>query len=498
MKKFSLAPDVDITEFIKTKNSPEKNNLSYTTKTLTGSLIPSLIDTTTFNTNYYNYSTFKSLSSNVFSPIKNSKIKRLNLKRTREKYNNPGSNEFKGPWAKYKDELNFNNKEIELTNEQNDILKELEKARKEKLEKKNEKKEKKTNDNNSLLNFTPTSIFHFDQKTDYHNRSFINPPRALKNIEHSCFIPKKLIHTYTGHTKPIQKMKFFPKYGHFLFTCSLDGKVKLWDVMNNRKCLITYNGHTEGVRDISLSNDGKRFLSAGFDKIARYWDTETGKVISSIPLRKVPFCISLNPSEDKQNEFLIGTSSKSIFQYDINKEKNEEPVLEYGEHLGAVNTVTFIDYNRKFASTSDDRKILIWEYGSPVVITRISDPIMHSIPSVVLHPNGNHFLGQSLDNKIVVYDCKNGFKLNKKKKFVGHVNAGYACGLDFSPDGQFVCSGDTDGKIWFWSWRNCANYATIKAHDKICFDVKWHPLFPSLVASCSWDGTIKLWDSVKN
>ena len=36
-----------------------------------------------------------------------------------------------------------------------------------------------------------------------------------------------------------------------------------------------------------------------------------------------------------------------------------------------------------------------------VVITRISDAM---IPSVVIHPNANHFLGQILENIIVVYD----------------------------------------------------------------------------------------------
>ena len=46
-----------------------------------------------------------------------------------------------------------------------------------------------------------------------------------------------------------------------------------------------------------------------------------------------------------------------------------------------------------------------------VVITRISDAM---IPSVVIHPNANHFLGQILENIIIVYDCKNGFKSIKK------------------------------------------------------------------------------------
>jgi pre-mRNA-processing factor 17 len=40
-----------------------------------------------------------------------------------------------------------------------------------------------------------------------------------------------------------------------------------------------------------------------------------------------------------------------------------------------------------------------------------------------------------MDNTIVVYDCKGNFKANRKKKFTGHINSGYACGLKFSPDG---------------------------------------------------------------
>jgi pre-mRNA-processing factor 17 len=239
--------------------------------------------------------------------------------------------------------------------------------------------------------------------SDYQGRSYLEPPPQLKNVDHTCFIPKKLVTTYTGHTKPIQVIRFFPKIGHFLLSCSLDNKIKLWDVMSHKKCVRTYLGHNESVRDVYFTNDGKRFLSGGFDKNVLYWDTETGKVIQTFNIKKLPFCVIFHPDEDKQNQFLIGTSQKKILHYDIN---SSQLVQTYDEHLGAINTLTFIDNNRKFVSTSDDKKIFIWEFGLPVVVKHISEPSMHSIPATALHPNGKYFVGQSLDNKVCYYNKK--------------------------------------------------------------------------------------------
>jgi pre-mRNA-processing factor 17 len=156
-------------------------------------------------------------------------------------------------------------------------------------------------------------------------------------------------------------------------------------------------GHREAVRDVYFTNDGTHFLSAGYDKTIHYWDTETGKVVKSFFIKKFPYCVRFNPDEDKQHSFLVGSSNKKIGQYDL---RTGNRTQQYDEHLGAVNTVTFIDNNRKFVSTSDDKKIFVWEFGIPVVVKHISEPEMHAVTSTAMHPTNKYFAGQSSDNKV--------------------------------------------------------------------------------------------------
>ena len=41
---------------------------------------------------------------------------------------------------------------------------------------------------------------------------------------------------------------------------------------------------------------------------------------------------------------------------------------EYNYHLGAVNSVTFVDGGQRFVTTSDDKSIRMWELGIPVQV----------------------------------------------------------------------------------------------------------------------------------
>jgi pre-mRNA-processing factor 17 len=340
---------------------------------------------------------------------------------------------------------------------------------------------------------TERTLFHGDSVHDYQGRTYMSPPSELRPEEHSCHIPENLVHTWSGHTKGVNAIRFFPNYGHLLLSGSLDSTVKIWDVYGKRKCLRSYLGHSGGIRDIQFSHDGRQFLSTSFDKYIKLWDTETGQCVQRWTTGKVPFCAQWHGDIDKANEFLTGMQNKKVLQWDA-RAPSDSPTQEYDEHLGAVNAILFVDNNRRFVSCADDKKLLVWDYGIPVVIKHISEPWMHSMPSLAMHPNQKWFAAQVMDNSIQTYSAKDKFVLNRKKRFTGHYSAGYAAQVSFSPDGHFVLSGDGEGRAFVWDWKTSRVLRKWKCHDQVTIGAAWHPIEQRTIATCSWDGTIKLWD----
>lgn len=419
------------------------------------------------------------------------------LKSKRLALEDPQSKDFMGPWAIYEDERQFyrevipSQKRIVSTN-QPYFMRDTpgEKFPGEMDPYYHLPKELH---NVADTNFEPKAIFHLESKFNYQNESFLKPTKdktVLKNLS-QCFIPNKCLFTYKGHTKQISVTKFFPKYGQFIISGSYDKSIKLWDVFTHRKNVQTYLGHTEAINDISMSNDGTYFLSSGFDSRIQYWDTETGKIIKTFNVLKHPYCVRLNPDEDRQHMFLTGSINSRIDQYDI---RSGSRVTQYPDHTSPVNTIIFVDNNKKFVSCGDDRKILLYEFGTPVILRSLNELDIQPITRAEVHPCKNYFVGQTTDNNIFVFDVKGGnLRRNRKKKFVGHVNAGFAVKPIFSPNGFYLLSGDHTGRINAWDWKTEVKIQGFPAHSTVVNELDWHPNDSSLLVSGSFDHTIRLW-----
>ncbi|KDE06182.1 hypothetical protein MVLG_03464 [Microbotryum lychnidis-dioicae p1A1 Lamole] len=338
------------------------------------------------------------------------------------------------------------------------------------------------------------SVFHGKETHDYLGRTYMHIPTDVdvnltaESGTQECFAPKKVIHTWSGHTKGVSRIKLFPKSGHLILSGSMDTRVKLWDVYKEGKCLRTFMGHSKAVHDVTFDNDGAQFLSCAFDRQMKLWDTETGACKQAFSNGKIPYTVKFNPNNN--NVFLAGMHDKKIIQYDM---RSGEIVQEYDQHLGPVNTITFVDENRRFITSSDDKMMRVWDIDIPVPIKLIAEPSMHSMPAVSKHPNGKWLAMQSLDNQILIFGSDN-FKQNRKKRFAGHTIAGYACEPQFSPDGRYLSSGDGHGSLVIWDFKTCRIAHRQKVHSQVLLSHAWLPHETSKVITSSWDGSIKCLD----
>uniref|UniRef100_A0A0K0E3A5 Pre-mRNA-processing factor 17 n=1 Tax=Strongyloides stercoralis TaxID=6248 RepID=A0A0K0E3A5_STRER len=410
-------------------------------------------------------------------------------KRKRQVNRDPSDIEgFTGPWSRFEDEEAISKPTQEQQEKINEYLK--------KQQMKSKKFKKIAQDEEHLLD--ESVIIHMKETVDYRGRSFMDLPSYsgvnLREdyVPQNCTIPKRLVHTFNGHQKQVNAIKWFPKSGHLFLSCSMDGKVKLWDTYNKNQCLITYKGHVKPVKDICFNYDGTEFISASFDRYLKLWDTETGKVKNRFDAKSIPFCCKFNPDQDKNNMIMAGLQNKKITQWDT---RSGEVVQTYDRHLGAVNSITFFDRNRRFVSTSDDKSLRIWEWEIPVDTKLIQNVGLHSIPTMTKSPDDQWIIGQSMDNRIVLFQLiDDKLKFAKKKSLRGHNTQGFPCTTDFSPDMSYVISGDGDGKLFIWNWKTHRIEAQWKAHDKQTMVSLWHPHEKSKIITGGGDGIIKMWN----
>lgn len=194
-------------------------------------------------------------------------------KRKRQEKGDPrmleGDNRYLGPWAKYQEDVQYEDDadfvEEELASDEEYLDEAI-------VPEKMEGMGKLGTDYQEDLSSSETTEFNGSSQYDYQGRTYMHAPRDIDidlykegGVDKS-YIPKKLVHTWRHGTKPINKIRFFPNTAHLLLSASADAKIKIFDVYRDKELLRTYSGHTKSISDIDFSPDGTQFLSASFDR----------------------------------------------------------------------------------------------------------------------------------------------------------------------------------------------------------------------------------------
>lgn len=85
-----------------------------------------------------------------------------------------------------------------------------------------------------------------------------------------------------GHKTAITSI-VYEESSNMIATASKDSNVKIWDLRtSNRQAVFTFEQHTDTVRDIAISPDGRWIASGGVEGSLKIWEMDTGKIVKEL------------------------------------------------------------------------------------------------------------------------------------------------------------------------------------------------------------------------
>ncbi|KAJ3091204.1 WD repeat-containing protein 12 [Quaeritorhiza haematococci] len=277
----------------------------------------------------------------------------------------------------------------------------------------------------------------------------------LWNVSGEC------VATLKHHTAPIKSVAWAPSGSNGeeelqCFTADENGSIAGWKyTVGAKTATVQYEfvGHQGSVNCISVNSTGTHLASGSWDESIKIWDVSSGN------------SMDVDENDDDDDDHLRkGNKKRRINKPSISRKK---PLVTLEGHTGAVSTLKYSTHS----STKSES-----ENGG----------LMSSISHDKMVFSGGW------DHTVRCWDVeaiRNVSTLSCEKVVLA---------IDQSPHSGLLATGHTDDAVRLWDPRSQDGLVVklaLRSHKNWVSAIRWAPATnPYMLASASYDGSIKIWD----
>lgn len=233
----------------------------------------------------------------------------------------------------------------------------------------------------------------------------------------------------------VRSVAFSPD-GKYMLTGNDDATATLWDVQSGQE-VRRFTGHTAGVLKVRFSPDGKTVLTISPRDSIRMWDAATGQEIYRIATDP-----PLNDAVYSSNGKTIYSSSedKTIRQWDAISGEEVGVFLKTPEVVSMMAISPADGYLLTLSSTAQ-----LWDLQTGEEVREFPVQV-DSLQGADFSPDGDFLLTGNTDGHACLWDIKTG---DLVRMFTGHT--GPIWGMTFSPDNKYFLTSAGDKTIRVWN-----------------------------------------------
>lgn len=169
--------------------------------------------------------------------------------------------------------------------------------------------------------------------------------------------------------------------------------------------------------------------------------------------------------------------------------RSESYVLKQQGHYFDVNSVAYSPDSQLIATGADDNKLKVWNASSGFCFVTFAEHT-NSVTAVYFLPGNSVVLSASLDGTVRAWDL---LRYRNFRTFTTPTPTQFVS-LAADQSGEVICAGSLDSfQIYVWSMKTGRLLDILSGHEGPVHGLAFSPVH-EILASSSWDKTVRLWD----